>query len=506
MNQRRDSLGRGAPRRSVLFGFAGGAGILATGSLGLTAQPAAAAATAGTTRHRFDFATGNAPLEVFGPVSGDPVRAAIEPSDATLIIRFSNLVAHSWFDAIAPYHPTAVGIHSDLGRRPASERATNKHRNVALMYATYRMYGALLPQYSAVWREAMSSVGLDPDDDGEDTGTPVGIGNLAAQGVLRSRLRDGMNQLGDHGGREYNREPFADYTGYQPVNTAYRLRDPSRWQPAVVTKGNGIFQVQQFVTPQLRKVRPYSYADPREFRVAEPTASNHRNAEAYRRQADDILAMSASLTDEQKMKCELFDDKFTSLGAAVGSASHGAALDLDGWVHLHAVADTATFDASIAAWYNKHVYDAVRPGTAIRHVYGNRPVTAWGGPGKGTVRIPADQWRSYVATPDHSEYPSGSTALCSAEAQSVRRFLDTDEVRIRIPRAKGSSRVEPGVTPHEDTVLGWDSWTDWTRECGLSRFWGGVHFMPAVEASWDMGRRIGDRAFEFVRAHIDGEV
>ncbi|MGH3313475.1 MAG: vanadium-dependent haloperoxidase [Streptomyces sp.] len=486
----------------MLLGMAGGVGVLATDGLGFAAQPAAAR----TDRHHFDFDTGNAPLEVFGPVSGGPVRDAIAPSDATLIIRFSNLVAYSWFDAIAPYHPTAIGVHSNLGRRPASERATNKQKNVALMYATYRMYGALLPQQSAVWRKAMTSVGLDPDDAQENTETPVGIGNLAAKGVLKSRMHDGMNQLGDHGGREYNRKPFADYTGYQPVNTAYKLRDPSRWQPAVVTKGDGIFQVQQFVTPQLQKVRPYSYADPSKFRVAKPTASDHHNRKAYKRQVDDVLAMSASLTDEQKMKCEMFDDKFTSLGAAVGSASENADLDLDGWVHLHTVADTATFDASIAVWYNKNVYDAVRPVTAIRHVYGNQKVTAWGGPGKGTVKIPAGQWQSYLGTPDHPEYPSGSTALCSAEAQSVRRFLGTDKVSIRISRAKGSSLVEPGVTPHEETVLSWDSWTDWKRECGLSRFWGGVHFMPAVEVSWDMGREIGDRAYEFVRAHIDGEV
>ena len=40
-----------------------------------------------------------------------------------------------------------------------------------------------------------------------------------------------MNQLGDEGGRQYNRRPYEDYTGYKPVNTAYKLSDPSRWQP-----------------------------------------------------------------------------------------------------------------------------------------------------------------------------------------------------------------------------------------------------------------------------------
>ncbi|PZH20830.1 hypothetical protein C1I97_00875 [Streptomyces sp. NTH33] len=492
----------GTPRRSLLLGIAAGAGAVATDGFGLAARPAAAA----TALHHFDFDSGNAALDVFGPVVGEPARAAVAPSDASLIIRFANLVAHAWFDAIAPYHPTAVGIHSALGRRPASEAATNRNKNIALLYASYRMYDFLLPAYRQLWRDTMVSVGMDPDDAQENTESPIGIGNLAARHVLESRLHDGMNQLGDHGGREYNRLPYADYTGYQPQNTAYRLRDPSRWQPLVVTKDNGIFQVQQFVTPQLARVRPYSYSDPSGFRVPAPRASNHHNRVEYRRQVDDILAMSASLTDEQKMKCEMFDDKFLSLGAAVGFASDKAGLDLDGWVQIHTVADTATFDASIFAWYNKVVYDAVRPHTAIRHVYGRRPVRAWGGPGKGTVSIPADQWQSYVGTPDHPEYPSGSTSLCSAEAQAVRRFLGTDAVDLKVTRAKGSSVVEPGVTPHQPLELRWTSWTDWTRDCGLSRFWGGVHFMPAIEASWSMGRKIGDRAYEFVRAHIEGEV
>ena len=78
------------------------------------------------------------------------------------------------------------------------------------------------------------SAGLDPDDTTENTSTAVGIGNLAGKAVVANRERDGMNQLGDEGGRKYNRLPYADYTGYEPVNTAYDLRDPSRWQPRVL--------------------------------------------------------------------------------------------------------------------------------------------------------------------------------------------------------------------------------------------------------------------------------
>lgn len=54
-------------------------------------------------------------------------------------------------------------------------------------------------------------------------------------------------------------------------------------------------------------------------------------------------------------------------------------------VHVEFLANSAVFDAGIVVWRNKQIHDAVRPFTAVRQVYGSREVTAWGGPGKGTV-------------------------------------------------------------------------------------------------------------------------
>jgi len=492
-------------RRAVLLGAAGtGVGLALSGT---SAASAATPTTTTAAEPPFDFDRGNAAESVLGPYAGPAILATIAPSDATLIIRFANLLEISWFDAIAPYHPTAVGVYSQLPRRPRAEAATNRNKNIAILYASFRVFNSLMPQFAQTWREMLQSVGLDPADNSTDPSTPVGIGNLAGRGVVTARERDGMNQLGDHGGRVYHRQPYSDYTGYRPRNTAYELVDASHWQPNIVTKGNGVFQVQQFVTPQLQYVDAYSYADVKEFRLPAPTASNHRNKAAYKAQVDGILATSAGLTDEQKMKCEFFDDKFASLGLAVGAAIQNAGLGLDAWVHLHAAVETATFDAAIAAWYNKNIYDSVRPFTAIRHVYQGQKVTAWGGPGKGTVsNLPAEQWRGYLPVVDHPEYPSGSTALCAAEVQAARRFLGTDQVHFRFERAAGSSVIEPGVTPRQDLVLSWDTWTDWMHDCGMSRYWGGVHFLPAIQGSWDIGRRIGDRAFEFVQRQINGEV
>jgi hypothetical protein len=353
----------------------------------------------------------------------------------------------------------------------------------------------------------LASNGLDPDDDQKNTVSPIGIGNSAGAAIVSARERDGLNQLGDEGGRKYNLRPYADYLGYQPVNTAYELRNPSRWQPDIVTSGNGIFQAQQFATPQMRLTMPYSYRNPHHFRAPGPTDSNHRNREAYRRQADEILAASAALTDEQKMTAELFNNKIEGLGFSILFASQANGLTLDEFVQLDFLTNVAAFDTAIAVWSEKHRYDAVRPFSAIRFLYGGRPVTAWGGPGKGTVSdIPASEWRSYLNTADHPEYPSGSAAFCGAHAQSSRRFLGSDNLGWSVHFARGSSRVEPGVTPASDIVLTFNTWTEFEQNCGLSRLWGGVHFRPAITAGRDIGHTIGNLAYEFVQDHLNGDV
>ncbi|MGA1726277.1 MAG: vanadium-dependent haloperoxidase [Burkholderiaceae bacterium] len=418
------------------------------------------------------------------------------------------MATNAWFDAIAPYHPTAVGVYSRLGRRPAAE-ATHRNKNIATLYASYQIFNNLMPQRNAEWRQLLQSVGLNPDDDQRNTTTAIGIGNMAADAVIAHRKHDGMNQLGDEGGRKYNRQPYADYTGYQPVNTAYELRDPSRWQPDLLSVGNGTFRIQQFVTASWGRTLPYSYKDPNRFGAPAPINSDPSGPDGlarYKKQVDEVLATSAALDDRQKMTAELFNNKFASLATSIGFIWATRGLSVDQFVQLEFLTNAAAFDAGIATWNQKYKYDAVRPFSAIRHVYKNQTVTAWGGPGKGTVKdMPSEQWRSYINAADHPEYPSGSACFCAAHAQVSRRFLGTDKFGWSVPVPKGSSRIEPGITPAKDIVLGpWDTWTDFERECGQSRLLGGVHFQAAIDEGARLCKPIADVVFDFVQRHIDG--
>ena len=53
-------------------------------------------------------------------------------------------------------------------------------------------------------------------------------------------------------------------------------------------------------------------------------------------------------------------------------------------------------------------FDAIRPISAIRYTYGDNPITAWLGPGKGTGATTGNGYRSYLRTMQHADYPSGS--------------------------------------------------------------------------------------------------
>jgi hypothetical protein len=471
--------------------------LLASGGLQAQSLPVA-----------FDPATGSAPAELIIPQLVPVIFSTVSPGDAPLILRTTTLITQSWFDAIAPYGETTVGVSSRIPRRPLAERS-DRNRNIAILHSSFHVLNSLYPAYAANWRSLLLGAGLDPDDTSLDPRTPVGIGNLAGRAVVASREHDGMNQLGDiaprRRARNYNRQRYADYTGYAPVNTAYELRDPSRWQPNILDNGYGIFRVQQFVTPQYALVRPYSYRTPKVFRSPRPEASDARNRSAYRAQVDAVLAASAAMTDRQKMIAELFDDKITSLGFSALFASVANQLTLEDFVTYDFLTNLAAFDTGIAIWQEKARHDAVRPFSAVRHVYGNRPVTAWGGPGRGTVTdLPASEWRAYLPVADHPEYPSGSAAFCAAHARTSQLFFGSDTLGWSFPVPAGSSRIEPGHTPAAPLEIRFETWSQFAEECGQSRFWAGVHFPAAISAGAEIGRRVGGSAFLFVASHLDG--
>ncbi|MGW0885260.1 vanadium-dependent haloperoxidase [Streptomyces sp. NPDC002671] len=448
--------------------------------------------------------------------------AYIGPMDATVFLWTTRVAMLAVFDALAPYHETAVGMYSRIPRRPASESATNRNMNIAVIYAQLAIWKRMLPHDDlGALRQLMVALGLNPDDESENLTSPIGIGNVAAKNAWEVLKNDGMNALGYEGGRKYNPKPWADYTGYQPVNTAFELSNPSRWQPQLFPHNGrrvgggpgdmGIYVVQQFVTPHIRLVKPHIFRDPGQFHLAPPTHSDHTRPQEYKRSVDEIIEASASLTDERKALAEIMDNKTWGIGyssiVVARNNDQDDHMGVHGWAQWLLQHILATFDTLIAAWYQKAKYDAVRPISAVRHVYGKSKITAWGGPGMGTVNdIRASEWASYLPVSDHPEYPSGSTTIMAAAAQTARRYFGSDDLDWTINIPAGGLRVEPGMTPAKDLKLHFSTFTDLAKTCAMSRVWGGVHFKKTTERSLEFGQQFGDMAHEFVQRQVKGDV
>lgn len=452
--------------------------------------------------------------------------STVSPGDAPLILRTTTLITAAWFDAIAPYSDTAIGVHSDLGRLNAGD--SDSARNIAIMYASHKVLNSLMPQFASDWDAMLLTVGLDPNDNTLDANTAIGVGNLAGNAVVAARVDDGMNQLGTDC-NQYYPKPYADCTGYRPVNTAEKLTDPRRWQPDTLTSGSGIFFSQQFVTPQLGSTQPFSYDKPT-ITVPKPTRSYAINPSGkafpdYIEQANEVLEAQADLTDEQKLFSEFYDNKIISLGYSTLAATFYHHLSLEQFVQLDYLVNVAAFDAGITVWDNKRKYDAVRPFSAIGYLYKNDNLTAWGGPGMGTVSdLKGSEWRPYLQSANHPEYPSASASFCRAHATSTKRYLQEElglpyeaandlsfwqpgflpEQFEVLDKQSGTSLIEPGVTPQSHTVLGWSTWDEFSDKCGLSRLWAGVHFYDSIPAGQSIGDPIGSAAYDWLKTYING--
>ena len=412
----------------------------------------------------------------------------------------------SMYDAWAAYDPIAVGTRfgSDL-RRPLSEQ-TDANKTQAISFAAYRALVDLFPtQKTVLFDPLMASLGYDPSDTTTDTSTPTGIGNVTAGAVLAFRHTDGSNQLGDLNPGAYSEYPPL----YDPVNDPDQLDDPNRWQP--LRNANGT--VQRYLLPHWGRVTPFALSHSAEFRPGPPPLHPH---DLYQVEADQLLNLSATLDDVSKTIAEYWatgagGDPVS--GAAnppahwnilAHSVSARDAHTLDEDVKLFFALGNTLLDVSIAGWECKRFYDYVRPVSAIRFLYTDQSVQAWGGPSQGTQVIRGDQFQSYIRTPAFAEYVAGHSAFSSASAEILKSFTGGDQFGASVTVLAGSSRVEPGVVPASDITLEWPTFTAAANQAGLSRRYGGIHFLHGDFKGRSLGRKVAAKAWAKAEMYFEG--
>jgi hypothetical protein len=411
-----------------------------------------------------------------------------------IVARMLAMVDTAMYDAWTAHSRNSIPLY-DSGVKRQLSSATDANKIKAISYAAYRVEVDLFPTFTTAANDLMASLGFDPNDTSTDPATPTGIGNRAAAAVLAARHHDGSNQLGDlHPG------PYTDYTGYMSVNTPDQINDPNRWQPLRVSDGMGGFVVQIYIAPFWGKVTPFAKLP--KYRGNGPDLLPGDDAiEGARR----ILKYSADLTDEQKVIAEYWKDGPRSelppghwaLFAEFVSRRDLHTIDQD--AQLFFAQSNALLDAGIFSWAVKRQFDSVRPVTLVHFLFKGKKVLAWGGPFQGTKIIDGETWEPYqpttLVTPPFPEYLSGHSIFSAAGAEVLKNFTGRDTFRDSVTFAVGSSVVEPGLTPRNPVTLFWKTFSDAADQAGLSRRYGGIHFIPGDLDARKFGREIGRRAW-----------
>jgi hypothetical protein len=164
----------------------------------------------------------------------------------------------------------------------------------------------------SVYNPLMKQLGYDPNDRSTDIETPTGIGNVACAAVLEFRHHDKSNQLGD-----LAQGPYSDWTHYRPINMPIPFPvqlpvihpiDMNHWEPLTYVNSTGDLGTQMF-TAHWCFVKPFAMSSGDEFRsVSQSLEPATYGSSQYLQQAQELVDLSANLTDRQKAVAEYWSE------------------------------------------------------------------------------------------------------------------------------------------------------------------------------------------------------
>ncbi len=479
-----------------------------------------------------------------------------ERTGPTIASRAYGMVHTAIYDAWSAYDPEARStvLADDLQRPQAENTEANKQQ--AMSYAAYRVLVDLFPSRTEIFSAVMNRFGYDPNFIATTT-TPAGIGNQMAAALLTARHADGSNQLGtDAAGTAGVR--YSDNSGYTPINQAGQVVDLERWTaervPVDAIPGEEL-RVQKYLTPHWGNVETFGLESGAQFRPTAPapfllvegsvdltaktitTSDNQVHAisrdligtiinPAFIEQAEQVVDLSANLTEKEKLIAEFWEDAGgTSFppGTSMTFGRYVSARDnhsLDEDAQLFLGLGNAVMNAGIATWEAKRFYDYTRPVRAIRELgrlgligefdagQNGYVIEAWV-PGRGVQTILAEDFITYQTpggdpSPPFAEYTSGHSAFSAAAAAVLREYTGSDAFGGFVTFEPGQSRFESGLVPTQTIVLEWPTFTVAALEAGMSRLYGGIHFMDGNTQGTQLGTQVGQATWDYAERLIRG--
>jgi membrane-associated phospholipid phosphatase len=224
--------------------------------------------------------------------------------------------------------------------------------------------------------------------------------------------------------------------------------------------------------PYWGQIRPFVLRSWDECALPAPPDYSADTSSARYRDARDVFAAKTALTPEQKEIALYWADNagesgtpvghWVAIGAQMVSERHLSAEDA---ARLMVLTSAAQADAFISSWGYKYKYNLIRPRTYIR-------------------RLIDTTWEPLIPTPPFPEYPSGHSTVSAAAAEVMAALLGDTSF-------EDSTSI---VIGHD--VRHFDSFRAASREAGISRIYGGIHFPTGNVGGRALGECIGTKVVE----------
>ena len=335
------------------------------------------------------------------------------------------------------YSPYLVKIDPPAGTSAESATAAAAHRVLVSVY----------PAQAVKFNDALQS-SLAKIPDGKSKNDGIAVGQQVADQIISLRSTDGITKV----------------VQYTPKT------DPGSWVPTPPALASSL-------APQWPDVTPFAMTSGSQFRPSGPPAlDSAKYAEEVNFVKEIGKIDSLTRTPDQTAIAKFWSNgggTFTPPGHWNQIAEEASTLtgqSLEDSARLFALLNIAEADAAITSWDAKYKYDLWRPVTAIRQAdTDNNPNTT------------ADPlWTPLITTPPFSEYTSGHSTFSGAAEPVMNAVFGSDFGFAD----KGDKTV--------NSLRTFDNFAEAADESGMSRIYGGIHFMSANVDGLSSGRNVGN--------------
>lgn len=377
-----------------------------------------------------------------------------------LAARFFSYVCLAGYEVVAQNDSASPSMHGVLNKYPKIERpktasgyAYQLSSLLAMIETARKMQpsGSSFEQYEQQFLDSCRRNGFSQ----EVIDSSLSYAKVVSKKVLAYAKADSYNRISN----------FPRYTATNKEGDWYPT-PPGYFAP---------------VEPYFNTVRPFTLDTCHQFKPAPPASFSTDKNSPFQQLLMACYKEGVNLSKEHQSIAAFWDcnpfalqnnghmligAKKISPGAhwlgITGIACKDANVSFEKAMKIHTVVSISLMDGFISCWDEKFRSNRIRPETAIR-------------------KYIDPNWKPLLQTPPFPEYLSGHSTISAASAVVLSHYFgdkfhykDTVEQRFNLPSREFESFQQAAI------------------EAGLSRFYGGIHFMDAIDNGRTQGLQVGE--------------